>query len=31
MNSEQIAEISQETCMAKGQHWLAHHLDSIWS
>ena len=29
MNTEQIAEISWRTCMAKGQPWLAHHLDQL--
>ena len=29
MNTKQIAEISLGTCMAKGQPWLANHLDSV--
>ena len=31
MNTKQIAEISQGTCMVKGQSRSAHHLDSVQS
>ena len=31
MNTEQKAEISRGTCMAKGQPLSAHHLDSVQS